>query len=429
MTFSASSHNRHEYCSAAAMAAANHTYLKERAKQDKVSWLDLQVFESTQRIVEALNKAIAQARNPLLDRFSSSAYVLLGTNARSVTTFAFDDGSRAISLDRDLIYEIATLIFAMSREAEYGALLGACILYNNITASNTGFPMIREIALKCFEQSPSSFNDIVRSCLYLLVFHEVGHEYIDEFGVHEAFVTATDPSVGTKYRTVCYNPPHGPKYSILLGEDNKERVYTPEPDWIEEFAADLFAVKAALLSVSGGSPSFVDFEKTIHHLALWQFVLWYSYVGNIYRDDPDRSTHPSAHNRVDLMLYHVDSIGVELYGDWRSSALTILQQRYVRLFSPAFTQAHLALGNRAIAIQPLVQITGRQVGEVKILDKPKLIHALQLMMELDLIQKPLEEWAHPLKDLSLQIKYGYDKVLASMAAAIRGMSLRFDEEE
>ena len=427
MTFSTSSYDCHEYGSATEMAEANHKYLKKRAEREDAFRLDLHVFENTQRIIEGLNQAIDGPRNPLLNRrFRSEARILLGSNARSVTTFAFPDGSRAVSVDADLLYEVATLIFAMSREAEYGPLLGACILYNNVTAASAGFPMIREIALKCHEQSPRIFNHIVRSCLYMLVFHEVGHEYGDELGVQGAGVTGTNPSVGMKYRDVCYNPPHGPKYFALLGDDGRERVYVPDPDWIEEFAADLFAVKATLTTVSAASPSFADFEKTIHHLAVWQFVLWYFYAGNVYRDDPGRSTHPSAHNRVDLMIFHLDLIGVELFGDWRSGALTILQQQYLRLFSPAFAQAYRVLGECAIAVQPRVKM-GRRVGKVELLDKPKLMPMLQHIMEVDLGRKPLEAWAQSLKWLSSRIKYGYDEVLTIMATVIRDMNFRFDE--
>jgi len=97
MSFSASSHHRAEYDSASEMAAANHEYLQKRALGERVWWLDLQIFEGMQRIIKSLNEALAGPRNPLLDRgFSSRASVLLGKNGRSVTTFAFPDGSEIL---------------------------------------------------------------------------------------------------------------------------------------------------------------------------------------------------------------------------------------------------------------------------------------------------------------------------------------------
>src|ERR1041384_7178580 len=194
-TFSISSHHRHGYPSATEMATSNREYLRQQAEREKACWIDLQIFDNTQRVVQAFNEAMAGPRNALLNpRFRSRSRILFGSNARAITTFVFADDSRAIALDSDLLYEVVTLIFALSREAEYGSLLAVFILYNNITSANAGFPLIRKIAIKSFEQSPAIFNDILRSCLYLLVFHEVWHEYIDEFGVREAQVTATERS-------------------------------------------------------------------------------------------------------------------------------------------------------------------------------------------------------------------------------------------
>lgn len=127
------------------------------------------------------------------------------------------------------------------------------------------------------------------------------------------------------------------------------------------------------------------------------------------------------------MIFHLDSIGVELFGDWKSSALTILQQRYAHLFSPKFARAHRALGERVIAIQSFVLVFSDGDAHSALFDKPKLMPALRLMIEADLIQMPLTTWARPLKDLATMFKQGYEEVLSEMAVVIAEMKFRFEE--
>ena len=427
--FAASYYDRHEYASAREMADANRDYWEKQARANGGWDVPLQLLEAAQTIVHKLNEALGASRSGLLHKnFESRAQIVLGRNGRSVSTFSFADGSRVISIDLDLFYEICVLMYGISREESYGAWLAAFMFYHNIQSTNASFPEIEMIFDKCLDRSPRIFEDIMRSCLYCLILHELGHEYSAQCGTGHAALTAEIPHDAAKYRTLCINPPHGPKYTIFLGGDGKERVYVPEASWMEEFAADQFAMQSTMEMVSAGAVTFSSFEKTIHHVALWQFVIFYLGAGNLFRHDQNRGTHPTAHNRVDLMVFHLDPVGVALFGDWRSSALSIFQQRYTHLFSPLFAGLHRMLCERVQAIQPVAYISGDGVLS-NLTDKPDPFPLLRALLHAELLARPFEAWSEPLEELAGGMKYGYDHVISDMASFLREMNFRFENDD
>jgi hypothetical protein len=96
--FEASHHDRHDYNSAEEMADANRRFLGALATPEADAFQ--QILDGSQRAVLELNRALKGSSNCLLNsNFASQARVLLGKNSRSVSTFKFADGSRAISID------------------------------------------------------------------------------------------------------------------------------------------------------------------------------------------------------------------------------------------------------------------------------------------------------------------------------------------
>jgi hypothetical protein len=230
-------------------------------------------------------------------------------------------------------------------------------------------------------------------------------------------------------RKLCLSPPLGPEYLVGRGPDGRERIFVRSAEWIEEFAADQFAFQATMIMVSNGSTlSFSDFEKAIHHLALWQFVIFYLGTGNMFRHDQDRESHPSSHNRVDLMVFHLEPLGVPLFGDWRSDALTTLHQQYARLFSPEFAQCHRLLGERVQHIQPFIWSSNKEPSDVVLLDKPDAIAILRIILSSDRLSRPLEELLEPLKDIGSSVRYGHQTVIADMAGVLRQLNFRFEND-
>jgi hypothetical protein len=165
----------------------------------------------------------------------------------------------------------------------------------------------------------------------------------------------------------------------------------------------------------------------VHRVAAWLFVLFYLYVGNLFRNRDDR-THPSFHNRADLLVFHLDPIGVALFGDWRSSALTILLQRYEYLVSPQFARLHRMLGERVQIPQPVAHVSPDRIIS-ELFDKPNPILALTRLLRSGLIEEPLESWREPLETVAASVKYGYDAVITDMAGFLRTMNLRFENDE
>jgi hypothetical protein len=424
--FEASHHDRHDFNSAREMADANRRFLSELATPEADVFH--QILEGAQRIVPEFNQALKGPSNRLLNsKFESRAYILLGNNSRSVSTFTFADGSRAISVDINILQELSVLIFGLSRAEEYGSWLAAWLLYHNIQSSNSAFPSIEALFLRCLSRAPSIFNDIIRSCLFYLTFHEIGHEYSAQFGVDYANLT-TDAEYGEAISELCPNPPHGPVYSLLVGSDGRDRIFVPGKAWLEEFAADQFAMRATMIAVSDGVElKFSDFEKTIHHLMLWQFVIKYLYLGNLFRHDQDRESHPSDHNRIDMLLLQLEPLGVPIFGDWKSHALVILQEQYTKLFSPEFAQIHRLMAERVQQPQPIVWST-RDEPIAGMLDKPDPIAALKAALASKWLDRPLDDLLAPLKELGSKVRYGHQRVLADMANFLHAMECRFETD-
>jgi hypothetical protein len=155
-----------------------------------------------------------------------------------------------------------------------------------------------------------------------------------------------------------------------LGSDGRNKIFVPDKAWLDEFAADQFALRATMIAVSNGVElKFADFEKAIHHLTLWQFVIKYLYLGNLFRHDQDRSSHPSDHNRVDMLVLQLEPLGLPIFGDWKSGALATMHGQYTKLFSPEFARIHRLMAERVQQPQPIVWST-RNESISRLLDKP-----------------------------------------------------------
>jgi hypothetical protein len=214
-----------------------------------------------------------------------------------------------------------------------------------------------------------------------------------------------------------------------LGSDGRNKIFVPDKAWLDEFAADQFALRATMIAVSNGVElKFADFEKAIHHLTLWQFVIKYLYLGNLFRHDQDRSSHPSDPNRVDMLVLQLEPLGLPIFGDWKSGALATMHGQYTKLFSPEFARIHRLMAERVQQPQPIVWST-RNESISRLLDKPDPIAGLKTALASHEVDRPLEDLLAPLKGLGSKVRYGYENVLADMAEFLYAMNVRFENDE
>jgi hypothetical protein len=425
--FGASFRDSHEYGSAEEMARANYEFFLTEGKKRKLARA---VFHSCQTLVGKLNEQLAATTNSRLNRkFQTKSHVLLGSNFRTVSTFEFEDESRAISIDESVLWEVAVFVYAISRDEAFGPWLAAWMLYHNAQSAKSPFPMIDVIARKCVERSPVIFDDIVRSCLYCLILHEVGHEYLPLYGADYADLTMDSHVLLSSVRKLCFNPPYGANYTAITGGDGRERILVPDEAWLNEFASDQFAFQATMSMVSDGTIIFENFEKALHHLTIWQHIIQYLSVGNLFRPASDRDTHPSADNRVDVAVFHLERIGIDLFGDWQSGALAILQKGYGKLFSVEFAGHLRHMTERLVVPQPYVYFAGDKIALQGVIDKEDPMPYLQEWLAVKLERSSLEKLVVPLETYGNAVKYGYDLVIKDMAKLIKDIELiRFDND-
>jgi hypothetical protein len=307
--------------------------------------IGLRLVQSATSKIECLDRALTgrRPRFMALD-WSPKAHVFVGTVGARFSTERRGE-EVAILLDQNLLFRVALYVALVGWNRDDDVVaegLSAFLLMSIIVPRDEAFPSLQALLEVTARENSATMNDIVDVVLSFILFHELGHSYVEAHGsgfVQMRFSTGGefDPA---HIRSVRYHP-DGTIYNNvpLAGSANGLLVVDARfSTWAPEFASDVFALYATLLASNSTLAWRHRLDWVTSCLDCWQLLLFalgrrQDYMRAISEEAPSAEfSHPAAHARVDLMIHHLNALAEEFEPEWESEALTLLRNHYMALW-------------------------------------------------------------------------------------------------
>lgn len=256
--------------------------------------------------------------------------------------YTFARGAQsAIVIDVDLLVRIALFIYFTGLDEDEETVSGAIaavMLITVVVPRREAVPFSLDLLDAVAREAPRLVNDLIRVVAHFIFLHELGHIHVAKrrfehlrvsFGLPEG-VSRGDVS-STRFHST------GPLYNI----DKQGATLIVHPclaSWREEMACDVFAAYADVL-LGDKLPDAARLDQFAASLTAWQLVLFavgwrQQYMRATSTSAPEEADgHPTAHIRMDVLVRHIEHVAMDFAPDWRSGAVTTLQESYESLWA------------------------------------------------------------------------------------------------
>lgn len=302
-----------------------------------------------QKHIDCLNKVFDEERIPRLlsPEWRADAYIFVGEAEKRFWTFSAN-GQEAVLIDFDLVVRLVLLIYMVGIDKEEDIVaqaLASFLLLSVVVPRDEEFPRLLDLLIAVMQRDERVVNDLIVLVGDFILFHEIGHSYVKRFGTKFSRVAFHLPKGISPTPNVVRNiqfHPEGPVFNQIYMPGNPNGMLLLKPNyehWTNEIAADIFSAYANLIASAEGRPELIDLERLADWLTCWQHLLYVIGWRELYmrsntgKADVTTFSHPSAHIRMDVIMYHINFIAEEFTSDWQSPAIGRLFSHYQSLWA------------------------------------------------------------------------------------------------